>query len=947
MNLIKFLLPIFFLIAFPKVEPERISCAPEKSYVFRATITSVKDGLWSDPATWGGGIPAITDAVLLKHTVTLDINTTISGGQVSGGLIFHPDKTATLQSSKNIIVTGILQARPSLSRVDHLIRFINVREDAFVGGGEDPIETDIGLWVMGAGKLDLQGSAKTGFTNSVGTINSGNTSITLRGPPHGWQVNDELFITPTAAKNYTGFDNVVLKTVDAATISVSGTVTAHPIVNNKWTAEVCNLTRNVRIEGTAAGKSHVFIRSITPQNIEYVQFRYLGPRKNQAGGAEKEFILGRYGIHFHHSMDGSRGSVVEGCVMRDIDNHAYVTHGSHGVRLHDNIAYNVTETPYWWDEGPQHASHDIQWIKNIAALVKYVPRSINIENPDGDPTLSSRGFLLGHGDGNICDSNVSVGTLGDPRDGGGYKWEAVNNSYLEGVWRFVGNLSHNCNTGYITWQNVQMNHVLENCIAYNNEMGVFHGAYVNAYKYKGFELYNNPFVLHAGSSNSARLRVENLMVDAGGQDYAVIIETNSEVGAAPILIRNLKAVNYRLAAVYDQSTQTVHSADIIQSDGKFLMSGSANAGEVLRIQPTSGQSTKLTKSGTTTIANFAPTLWGTGTGLLGEYFNNPDFTSPAFKRIDSYIGFSEWYGTQSQIHFAIKYSTYSVRWTGKIQPQFTETYKITASASNNATKLYIDGRLITGPIAMIAGRLYDIKVEYVKANSVRSGIGLFWTSPSLEKWSPGGEYVPQSQLYPPDSKPEPPVNKPPIVSAGQDVSIQLPVNSTTLTGVANDPDGTIVKYSWQKITGPNEPFIVYNAGTPNIATASPLIEGSYAFRLYATDNSGAVSFDDVQVTVKPATPPPNKPPTATVTSTFKILGTIYLSGTGQDPEGGNLTYLWTQSSGPAVSIINASTKDARVEGAVQTTSTNPYRFKLRVTDDKGASIETETGNITF
>src|SRR6185295_13101205 len=98
-------------------------------------------------------------------------------------------------------------------------------------------------------------------------------------------------------------------------------------------------------------------------------------------------------------------------------------------------------------------------------------------------------------DGNVCDSNVAVGCIGDEHDGGGYKWEAVNNDGgLEGVWGFNGNFAHNNNTGGDVWQNVQMNHNVDNFTAYNNEIGWYHGAYVNAYNLNGFTFYNNPLV---------------------------------------------------------------------------------------------------------------------------------------------------------------------------------------------------------------------------------------------------------------------------------------------------------------------------------------------------------------------------------------------------------------------------------------------------------------------
>ena len=45
-------------------------------------------------------------------------------------------------------------------------------------------------------------------------------------------------------------------------------------------------------------------------------------------------------------------------------------------------------------------------------------------------------------------------------------------------------------------------------------------------------------------------------------------------------------------------------------------------------------------------------------------------------------------------------------------------------------------------------------------------------------------------------------NAVPISDAGPDKVITLPANSTTLTGKGTDGDGTIIKYSWTKVSGP-------------------------------------------------------------------------------------------------------------------------------------------------
>jgi len=91
------------------------------------------------------------------------------------------------------------------------------------------------------------------------------------------------------------------------------------------------------------------------------------------------------------------------------------------------------------------------------------------------------------------------------------------------------------------------------------------------------------------------------------------------------------------------------------------------------------------------------------------------------------------------------------------------------------------------------------------------------------------------------------VNQPPAVSAGTDRVIFLPTNSVQLTGTATDPDGSIANVSWTKISGPVGAVLVNETGL--LLTVNNLTEGVYVFRLTATDDKGATSFDEAQVTV--------------------------------------------------------------------------------------------------
>lgn len=722
------------------------------------TISSVQSGNWSDPATWGGKIPVATDTLIITtgHTIIYDVTqTTVAGINISSGAVlsFHDTRSATLQTTANVVVAGKLLMRPATASVIQTLRFTEIDENKFIGGGMNVLATDIGLWVIGAGQLDLAGTSKTSWTRAAGNINAGAATVTVESAT-GWRAGDELSITPTEPPTVgtpftAGFDERTIKGVAGSVVILSSGVSRpHPMVNNQWTAEVMNLTRNVRIEGTDKGRSHIFIRSSRPQTILYTSIRHMGPRKDRGGTKATELVAGRYGMHFHYSLDGSRGSLIEGNVIRDTGNHSYVPHVSHGIKFIDNIAYNVLETAFWWDPGDP--THDVIYDHNIVAICQFVRESLNM-NAENAPTFSSSGFGLNTGDDNVCKNNVVVaGGQGDHAEGAAYNWEAVLN---EGVWTFTGNMAHNNGNGLRVWQNSTRNHVIENFIAYHNGVGIFHGAYSNRYTYNGGILYGNTMYIKAASSNSNRVRIENITIDGAGIiDHGIEVIHSPLPGEHPVFIRNATIRGCKMAAVLDAVAPEVHSADLVQCtiEGAIILHKDAASAETIRVQPQSGQPYQITKSGTTNIAPFAATIWGTGKGLKGEYFNSSNFTNPAMTRIDSNVSFSEW---STGVHYTITGNTYSVRWTGLLEAQFSETYTFYLG-SGGGHRLWIGNKLILDswtehypdlfrsiPVTLVAGEKYAIRLDYFNTTG-GTGMGLLWSSSSQPL-----EYVPQSQLY--------------------------------------------------------------------------------------------------------------------------------------------------------------------------------------------------------
>lgn len=101
------------------------------------------------------------------------------------------------------------------------------------------------------------------------------------------------------------------------------------------------------------------------------------------------------------------------------------------------------------------------------------------------------------------------------------------------------------------------------------------------------------------------------------------------------------------------------------------------------------------------------------------------------------------------------------------------------------------------------------------------------------------------------SGPDPIPNKLPLVAAGIDQQIKLPVSEVSLTGAVSDSDGTIKNVAWTKLAGP-----VCNMLTPGVISTkvTGMVVGDYMFRLSATDDKGGVAADDLNVKVLAADP---------------------------------------------------------------------------------------------
>jgi glucose/arabinose dehydrogenase len=279
---------------------------------------------------------------------------------------------------------------------------------------------------------------------------------------------------------------------------------------------------------------------------------------------------------------------------------------------------------------------------------------------------------------------------------------------------------------------------------------------------------------------------------------------------------------------------------------------------------------------------------GTGTGLQGDYYDNDDFTIFKLTRIDPTVDFNWGNGSPDP---SIGPDLFSVRWTGKVMPQYTETYTFTTT-SDDGVRLWVNGVQVinnwtshgsksdSGTIALVAGQQYDIKLEYFEGGG-GAVIRLFWSSPSQAQ-----QIIPQSRLFPPGGGP-PVVASPTITPNGGSFTGSVSVTLATTTGGATiryttdgttptSSAGTIYTAPFSLTTGATVRAIAYAAGMTDSAVSTATFVVGPAVTATPTISPNGGSFTgSVSVTLATTTGGATIRYTTNGSTPTSSVGTIY------------------------------------------------------------------------
>jgi K319L-like, PKD domain len=181
------------------------------------------------------------------------------------------------------------------------------------------------------------------------------------------------------------------------------------------------------------------------------------------------------------------------------------------------------------------------------------------------------------------------------------------------------------------------------------------------------------------------------------------------------------------------------------------------------------------------------------------------------------------------------------------------------------------------------------------------------------------------------------IDLPPISNAGPDQTVDSGA-TVTLNGTgSSDPNGEALTYMWSQTGGPAVTLSDATSPTPTF-TAPTLAPGdppaTLTFSLDVCDEAPVLCSDPDDTVVITVNPPGDNPPTANAGADQTVFENtlVTLAGSGSDPDGEAVTFAWTQTGGPAVTLSDP-TSPTPTFTAPNVAADTDLTFSLQVCDE--------------
>jgi cell surface hyaluronidase len=357
---------------------------------------------WSDPKTWGGTVP-VSGANLTIPTgkqVLLDTSVSLGALEIAGELRF--DNTNIELRAKSIMVHGgKLQIGSSLAPFTKRATITLLGQDT---GGDVMGMGEKVLGVMMGGSLELYGASRgKAWTRLSQSAAVGATTLTLEAGA-GWAVGDKIALASTDYMPSQAED-IMITAVNGNTVTITPALKYNHFGETQTfagktlesRAEVALLNRNIVIRGdetsaTAGFGGHIMVMDTSLAKLENVEILNMG-QKNK---------LKRYPIHFHMQGADGAGSFIKNTAIHNNFNRCVVIHGSSGILLENNAAYNTLGHCYFLEDGSETGN---TLRGNLGFSTKRPPEGQRLLPTDRDPAT----FWITN-PSNTFENNVAAGS---------------------------------------------------------------------------------------------------------------------------------------------------------------------------------------------------------------------------------------------------------------------------------------------------------------------------------------------------------------------------------------------------------------------------------------------------------------------------------------------------------------------------------------------------------
>ncbi len=382
---------------------------------------------WSNPATWGGKVPAAGDVVTVAagKQILVDVDLPKLGGLVVSGDLAFADRPTTLRTAY-VMVHGRFWMGSEKAPLTSAIRLI-------LDGRSTDNTMGMGANVLGSmgGRIEIHGrdSGQT-WTKLSQTANAGATTLALIDPV-SWRAGD-LIVVASSDLDVNHKERVTVSGVsaDGRTVTISKPlIHKHASIVTTQTsggqtrsveerAEVGLLSHNIVITGpddaaTTKFGGHVMIMSggaLRMSNTELIHMGQLG-------------VLARYPIHWHWAGDQS-ASLVDSISIIDSFNRMVTIHRTNNVHVNGVVADETYGAGFFLEdrveEGNVLSNNLVMGVRQVPAGSKPLRASDQIPSEfwitDPNNTLSGNSAAGGDGVGIWYDFDMNAVDAGNASD---------------------------------------------------------------------------------------------------------------------------------------------------------------------------------------------------------------------------------------------------------------------------------------------------------------------------------------------------------------------------------------------------------------------------------------------------------------------------------------------------------------------------------------------------